>query len=1122
MRKTPGTTLFLRPFPFLFLPTTYYLLPTIYLLSTISFPQSAWSHLPAGGPYSHIDAYFSTGNTFSGPSGCIDPTVNFDSVPLNASVIGTAPAIEFNGFSGTTLDPKTKVLFIVRNRRWEGLTHANISDATFTIKRRVLKGTPPTLQTEDVRVYSFPNISIGGSTVNVCAAWDGSFAVDEVGFGKMNATFEVTAKLLFKSTDTQLEVNLQYPGEDQQPVITNVMDIHSVVSSPTVTGSLAGIPILVNYKLSKSANVAIDIYKGSDGSCQPDVDEGTGSDGAPDEHVVARDGAGCSASWLSGGNFVRRLVDNQPRFGEDTTQGKLGLVESWDGRDNDGNLVSTGTYVFHILAWDPDGVAGTETTTGGDNNHSHDVDIASFTVALDALQIGNLNIQGLSTQSTSFAGIGFQMTMPASVRFSIWQTTATFDVNASPPFVGSCSGNSEILSGTDVCPTNGARRVRAFQNTFLAQTSASIIWDGRDSNGAPMDDGSYMMTIWAAEAESAPVTSTGVIKTAKPIVAVIPIARGLVPISQVTTQSAAFSSPAITAVAPYNFNYSLGRDAVVNLKVKAINGQVVSRMPGFTIASEGIVNGVCTNAGGCTVAHLVLSDVRSGGVSITDPASGWDGRVVGLPSFNGIRVSSGVYLAELAAQDTLFTSRITTITSLFAANMLRIAQVTTTPLLSGSTDSATISYALSEPMSIRWEIYTPTASFSGNWPNLVLQTGKLIRTIFGARPGRLKITEFWDGRDESGLFVEDGDYVTLFKSSDSYGNVATDQVIRQLTVARGQVQIINAEVVPTFPTLEDSSDTLNVPLEPYEISYTLSRDAVVTIDIKDIAGTLIKRLVDGEPRLGLIPLSEFWDGTNFAETRLTTGTFFVDIVAQDQASVNTSTSVARIPLSVDLLRVYDVAVTPLAEGVDSAEITYQLSEPMNVDIKIFKPGTIFNLAGQAIPPESESLVFFIKGPRPSRVPITEFWPGINLFQKQVSDGNYVFRLVAKDNKGNPASNIEHGEVPVLRLAFVDPQATFDDQTFAYPNPATRTPVKIRTLVPIDADLNLKIYTLTGDLIWDRSLGRISGDQEVTVEWNLDNMWGRKVARGVYFYVLRADSVGGNRQFLQTMKKILVP
>ncbi|MBI4370646.1 MAG: hypothetical protein HY547_10510, partial [Elusimicrobia bacterium] len=902
--------------------------------------------------FSHIDVYYDESNGSSVFNlECIDISAGMGAEPSGgASLVNDViPAIDFNAFSSSDVSPRTAVLFVVRNSSWPGLGGlASLSEATLKIKRRVLKS-DNTLSDEEVRLFSFPNVNVNATDgiANICASWDGSFFVDEKGFGKVNGVYTAEATIKFSTGDSEVEATLYFPGDGQFPIAVDVMDIHSVVSSPTVYGSVAALPVNLNYKLSKSALVTIDIFKGSDGNyeadrqCIQDLDEDTGNASTNFHPVLRRNlgfggsltTGGCNVLWSQSGagRFVRRLVDNQARWGEDTTQGKLGNSESWDGKDENGNLVSSGTYVFQLFAWDTDSLANLAETTGG---HAHDIaSTTTFSVAVDPLQLVNLSVQGLDTTSTGYAGISFQLTEAATVYFSIWQASAAFLENQPGPYDQAKFPIPDVYpldclnlpNGTANYTANCPQRIRRYVNVFPAKQTVSIVWDGRDEGGRPVEDGNYVATVWAAENETYSVFSSSVIKTSKPKIVTLPVTRGFVPLSAIAPVTTSLSSPAVTGLEPFYYNYSLGRDAYVNLRVKASLNQNAGSQVDLDANTSGTQN-ICTSTSGCTVAHLVQGEIRSGGVLVTDPINGWDGRTVGLAAGNGVRIASGSYMIELTATDTLFPTRISTITTYMVINLLRTSSVGTSSIISSSSGSATISYVLSEAMGTRWNIYSPTSTFSGGWPNLQLQNGTLVRSIYGLRPGRIKITETWDGTDEDGLFVEDGNYIAVLISSDVYGNYSTDQVMKEISVARGQILFTGAEIIPTFPSAENSSATLNIPLEPFEITYTLSRDAYVTIDVNnDDDGTLVKRLLDREPRSGLIEQSEFWDGTNTAEIRLTTGTFLIDITAEDQFSVSASSNIERLSLFMDNLKIYDVAATPLTPDSEAAEISYQLS-----------------------------------------------------------------------------------------------------------------------------------------------------------------------------------------------------
>ena len=90
-------------------------------------------------------------------------------------------------------------------------------------------------------------------------------------------------------------------------------------------------------------------------------------------------------------------------------------------------------------------------------------------------------------------------------------------------------------------------------------------------------------------------------------------------------------------------------------------------------------------------------------------------------------------------------SMVTRNTSLFPVDMFRVVDVADTPLLSGASTYATISYMLSQSMNTELRIYPPGTVIptSGVWPPTVAATP--VKTFSGVRPGRYRIAESWDG-----------------------------------------------------------------------------------------------------------------------------------------------------------------------------------------------------------------------------------------------------------------------------------------------------------------------------------------------------------------------------------------
>jgi len=124
-----------------------------------------------------------------------------------------------------------------------------------------------------------------------------------------------------------------------------------------------------------------------------------------------------------------------------------------------------------------------------------------------------------------------------------------------------------------------------------------------------------------------------------------------------------------------------------------------------------------------------------------------------------------------------------------------------------------------------------------------------------------------------------------------------------------------------------------------------------------------------------------------------------------------------------------------------------------------------------------------------------------------------------------AEDIPISEIPVVRGASLAPSADFEKNTFVYPNPITTAQATFNIYVPIQANVTLKIYNLAGELVYDRDFGPQAADTYVgnaAVTWPKVNSFGRPLARGAYFALIREEETLGARNVLQTVKKLLIP
>jgi hypothetical protein len=106
---------------------------------------------------------------------------------------------------------------------------------------------------------------------------------------------------------------------------------------------------------------------------------------------------------------------------------------------------------------------------------------------------------------------------------------------------------------------------------------------------------------------------------------------------------------------------------------------------------------------------------------------------------------------------------------------------------------------------------------------------------------------------------------------------------------------------------------------------------------------------------------------------------------------------------------------------------------------------------------------------------------------------------------------------------------FKESVYAYPNPAKDGKVIFRYDLVKAAKVTIKIYTIMGDLVWSKeypstspqgaqgSHGVYPADKDDII-WDCVNNAGKKVASGLYIYVLTASDESGE---VSVTKKLIV-
>jgi flagellar hook assembly protein FlgD len=963
-----------------------------------------------------------------------------------------------------------------------------------------------------------------------CVLWDGNTNIQ--GFqGKTNGEFgfrvtvhtnqtgpsgnvQITATRAYPSGATLNELGLP---ASQRPITVDVTNVHVIRSSPSLAGQLTPVPAQpynLFYRLSKDATMFLDI------------------NGVSDSGTLGR---------------VRTILPGFTRVGEGTPNGSLSNGDSWNGRQDNGDFVTPGNYLARFAATSADqfGVDTAEETL--------------LQIGIDPLQITDIRVAPLLTASTALAVLDYVLTEAATVYVDIYPPSTQFcNFATNLNGMGVVNTGAELtLPGKDFVPRVGgacaggtfdagnpgvaAPLLRRIVEQKPARVRTITFWDGRDGNGNFVSDGDYVFVIYAAlPSQNGQAFSNAVDRRIWTSIAksgFLNVTRGLPEISQVTPASTVIgTNPPIAGLQPFIFRYSMARDAFVTVNIRDLNNNLVRRL----------VNGE-------------LRPGQFGNVERWEDGKNDSGRVV----------SSGTYQVELIAVDPLDSSKSVRTSALFPVSMLRIIDIQTTSLLGGASETLSLSYQLSQPMMVSLNIYPPGTIIRSDrqWPpcgavptptpcpqNLPTEGGIVdgsgnavmpITTIHGFRAGRLRITEQWDGRDNNGLIVPDGQYVFLIVGQSTapvvanYSPFPQDKTFGTINVQRGQILFPNFSVQPDVPTLFNSSNTIT--LHPFTIQYSLTRQSSVTIQVLNtsVPPQLVRTIISGDVRQNNILLTDVWDGRDDNGNFPPSGFYIVRAIANDVAAQLSQPSTAQITISYDPIRIFDVAVSPVRIDSGGSTIFYQVSEPMKVAIKIYRPGTVFDIQGNSNPPEAKSLVKRIVGVKAARVSIEDLWDGTDLRMVPVPDGGYKFKIIGStdvsaiaditgDVLNASALSLDRpiDEIPVTRGASLDPVLDFEQHTFVFPNPISGNKGTFQIFLPFQARVKLRIYTMAGQLVHEKDFGEQAASYNVsgpvTYVWNKVNQSGRTIARGMYYALVRIEGSLGDRTVLQTTKKILVP
>jgi flagellar hook assembly protein FlgD len=230
----------------------------------------------------------------------------------------------------------------------------------------------------------------------------------------------------------------------------------------------------------------------------------------------------------------------------------------------------------------------------------------------------------------------------------------------------------------------------------------------------------------------------------------------------------------------------------------------------------------------------------------------------------------------------------------------------------------------------------------------------------------------------------------------------------------------------------------------------------------------------------------------------------------------TSSFVIPTLLSITSVDIHGVNVTPSLDANNNAAfpftINYSLAKDALVTVQIRNSSNaIVRTLRSNVAQSNESLV-------PTN---TVSWNGLDDNNRPVALGIYTVVLNARDANSTDVAITRTRTVAVSSLANLesDLKQLFETNVYVYPNPVRNGQATFSALaVRNNATIHLKIYTLTGDLVRDESFPNLSTASAATFVWDGTNEGGKKVGRGLYYFVVRQEDPEGT---LQTVEKVAV-
>lgn len=787
----------------------------------------------------------------------------------------------------------------------------------------------------------------------------------------------------------------------------------------------------------------------------------------------------------------------------------------WDGRDDSGKAVSSGTYTYTIKASSVDGnrsqtVSGTVT-----------IDLSAPVISANAV-----NPNPFTPTGSNMAVISYSLSEAAKTTVNIYDSSKKLVLTIDNGTQKNPGSNSSEWDGRDqagVIVPQGSYlyEISAVDSSGMqakAVTGTISVLDGRNSQGIVISSVNDSPDPFKPDGKTVNTISYTISKNATASINIYNSSGALVR-SLFNGAVNAGGNKAVwdgrnnagTTVTNGTFTYKINATDTNNNKAPEVSGTIVVDITApvitptgfspdpfnpdgsttgtlsYALSENAYVSAAIYNSAGSLVRTLESSVLKGSGAN----TSSWNGK-----NTSGSTVPDGTYTYRIDAVNAAGL-KANTVTGTIVVKALQNNPIdnpvgdpninpspnpVSTPLItsasvspdtikpdSEASGSCNISFTLSAEAVVTAGIYN--------------SSNALVKTLLNGTAAKGSKALTWDGKNGAGAMVGKGIYIYRINARDFTGT--------QTSTVRGTITVdfdlptvtINSISSNPFESLGNNEVT---------VSYILSKKASVWAEIFSSSGSLVKRLGAAESKLSGVNTAA-WDGKDSQGALAKDGAYTIKITASDflvqQSSAN---GIINIAHTVPTITSVGDSPDPFKPGAAVSIIKYTLSKDASVSIQLYN--------------ENKNLVKTLLNATQKAGDSSITWDGKNSSGTYVPAGTYTYTIDAVDSLGYKALQAA-GKI----TADLTAPAISDTMVNRIPFiPDGSDKLALLYSLSEEANVTIGIYDSSNQLIRTLESGGLKAQGNNMASWDGSSTDGKFVPEGAYNYVINAVDPAGNQ------------